>query len=394
MENVPGLVIDLIWKRMTTMKVKIGIIGCGSIVQRAYLPGFSEPDSVLAKRAMQGHNHNGCSDSDVVAIADVNEKLAIQLSQEYGVEKVFTDWQQIIAEPEINAVCIATPNFLHADMVIAALESGKHVLVEKPMAISWQDVKEMVKIADEKKLVLMVNQSFRYNPIYEKAKEIIKSGLIGDIYSIRGRFSYAGPEHWTGSKDTWFLDKNMAGGGALFDAGIHAVDLIRFLVGKSVVQVGGLLSTMEKKIQAEDNSVTVLKFVDGSLGTLEASWTTRPGEIVTSVYGSEGNMLIDMGEGSASLSGQQSPPLSVLFAPPKTTYMNMRMPAGQLRIPVYIPDISNGSQVGGPYRHFVECILTGNEPISSGKDTMLSMEVLFASYLSNQSGKIINLPLA
>lgn len=375
------------------MKVKIGIIGCGAIVQRAYLPGFSDPNSSLAKRAMQGHNHNGCADSQVAAIADVNETLATQIANQYGISKIFSDWHQIITEPEIDAVCVATPNFLHAEMVIAALKAGKHVLVEKPMAISWQDVKEMVKIADEKKLTLMVNHSFRYNPIYEKAREIIQSGLLGKIYSIRGRFSYAGPEHWTGSKTTWFLDKTMAGGGALFDAGIHAVDLIRFLVGKPVVQVGGLMGTLEKKIQAEDNSVSVMKFEDGSLGTLEASWTTRPGEIVTSVYGSEGNMLVDMGEGSASLSGQQAPPLSVLFAPPKTTYMNMKMPPGQLRIPVYIPDIEDSSKVGGPYRHFVDCIRTGKEPISSGKDAMSSMEILFASYLSNQSSKIINLPL-
>ena len=375
------------------MKVRIGIIGCGAIVQRAYLPGFSAPDSALAKNAMQGHYHNGCVDSQVVAIADLNEPLASQLAQNYGIANAYSDWHQIINSPEIDAVCVATPNVLHAEMVIAALKAGKHVLVEKPMAISWQDVKEMVSIAVASRLVLMVNHSFRYNPIYEKAREVIQSGLLGEIYSIRGRFSYAGPEHWTGSKTTWFLDKRMAGGGALFDAGIHAVDLIRFLINKPVVHVGSLLSTLEKKIEAEDNSVTVMKFEDGSLGTLEASWTTRPGEIVTSVYGSEGNMLIDMGEGSASLSGQQSPPLSVLFAPPATTYMNMKMPKGQLRIPVYIPEIEEDSKVGGPYRHFVDCIQRGKEPLSSGKDAMSSMEVLFASYLSNESSKLIKLPL-
>jgi len=375
------------------MKIKIGIIGCGAIVQRAYLPGFSEPSSSLAKRAMQGHSHNGCANSQVAAIADVNETLATQLATQYGIHKVFADWHQIITEPEIDAVCVATPNFLHAEMVIAALKAGKHVLVEKPMAISWQDVKEMVRIAKEKNLVLMVNHSFRYNPVYEKAREVIQSGLLGEIYSIRGRFSYAGPEHWTGSKTTWFLDRKMAGGGALFDAGIHAVDLIRFLINKPVVQVGSLLGTLEKKIEAEDNSVTVMKFENGSLGTLEASWTTRPGEIVTSVYGSEGNMLVDMGEGSASLSGQASPPLSVLFAPPATTYMNMNMPKGQLRIPVYIPEIEESSKVGGPYRHFVDCIQNGKEPLSSGRDAMSSMEVLFASYLSNESNKLIKLPL-
>jgi|SaaInl7_200m_RNA_FD_contig_123_86_length_4892_multi_5_in_1_out_0_2 UDP-N-acetylglucosamine 3-dehydrogenase len=375
------------------MKVKIGIIGCGAIVQRAYLPGFSEPDSPLAKRAMQGHFHNGCADVQVVALADINESLTAKLAEEYGVSKVYTDWQKIISDPKIDAVCVATPNYLHAEMVIAALKAGKHVLVEKPMAVSWHDVKEMVRIAKASKLALLVNHSFRYNPIYEKAREIILSGLLGEIYSIRGRFSYAGPEHWTGSATTWFLDKEMAGGGALFDAGIHAVDLIRFLVDKPVIQVGSLLGTLEKKIQAEDNSVTIMKFDDGSLGTLEASWTTRPGEIVTTVYGSEGNMLVDMGEGSASLSGQQAPPLSVLFAPPQTTYMNMKMPPGQLRIPVFIPDIDESSKVGGPYRHFVECILTDKEPISSGQDAMSSMEILFASAQSNQSQKIITLPL-
>lgn len=376
------------------MKVNVGIIGCGAIVQRAYLPGFSQPDSELSARAMRGHMHNGCEDSSIVALADVNEKLAQNLAKEYQVPKVFKDWEELINEEDIDAVCVATPNYLHAEMTLAALNAGKHVLVEKPMALQLDDLDKMIQASERQKVILMVNHSFRFSPIYEKAKEIIDSGLIGEIYSIRGRFGYAGPEHWTGSPSTWFLDKSMAGGGALFDAGIHAVDLIRYLVGKEVNQVAGLMSTLQKEIDAEDNAICIFSFQDGSLGTIEASWTTRPGEIITQIYGSEGNMSVDMSEGSASISENGANPIIVFFAPPKTTYMNMSMPDGSLKIPVFLPDIPTNSKNGGPFRHFINCIKNKSDPISSGTDARKSMEILFAAIKSNQSEQFINLPLS
>lgn len=373
------------------MKVRIGVIGCGAIAQRAYFPGFSQPDSPLAHRAMRGHFHNGCAESKLVAVADSNKALADTIAATYGIPNVYADWRDLIASDEVDAVCLAVPNNLHAEMSIAALSAGKHVLVEKPMALSMEDVNKMVDLAREKNLILMVNHSHNYNPIFEKAKEVVDSGLIGEIQSVTGRFRYAGPEYWKSASDSpWYINNKVTGGGALIDVGIHAIELVRFLTGLEATQVASFIGTVEKKMDAEDNAVAIVKYEKGVLGTFEASWTTKSGEIMVTIYGSEGNLYVDMGEGSTDVAGE-SEPVKALLAPPRTTIMNMELPAGALKIPVYVAKVDSESWVGGPFRHFVQCIQSGEEPISSGRVVAKSMEVMFAAYESAKDNTVVSL---
>jgi UDP-N-acetylglucosamine 3-dehydrogenase len=374
-------------------QIGLGIIGCGAISQRAYLPAFAEPGSALAARAMRGHSYDGCPKSKVVALADINEPLARRLAAEFDVPKTYTDWHELVNDSNVEAVCVATPNHLHAEMAIEAMKCGKHVLVEKPMATDLTSMDQMVSLATERKLVLMVNQAFRFNPVHEVAKDVVDSGLIGKTLSVRGRFGYAGPESWTGSSDTWWLKKSLAGGGALYDVGIHAVDLIRYLTGKEVVEVAAFCGALERDIQTEDNAVCIMRFSDGTLGVAEASWTTRPGQIVTQICGSEGNLTVDMGEGSATEAGDEVGPVLVQFAPPATTYMNMRMPPGVMRGSVFVPSIPGTSRYGGPYRHFVDCVESGAVPVVSGNEGRASMEIVLAAIASQETHKVIRLPL-
>lgn len=374
-------------------QIGLGIIGCGAISQRAYLPAFAQPGSPQAARAMRGHSYNGCAKSKVVALADINEPLARTLAAEFNVPKTYTDWHELVNDPTVEAVCVATPNYLHAEMAMEAMKSGKHVLVEKPMATNLKDMDQMVSLATKQNVVLMVNQAHRFNPVHEVAKDVIDSGLIGTTLSVRGRFGYAGPESWTGSSDTWWLKKSLAGGGALFDVGIHAIDVIRYLTSKEVVEVAAFCGALQRDIQTEDNAVCIMRFLDGTLGVAEASWTTRPGQIVTEVAGSEGNLTVDMGEGSATQAGDEQGPVLVQFAPPATTYMNMRMPPGVVRGCTFVPSIPESSRYGGSYRHFVDCIENGATPLVSGHEGRASMEIVLAAIRSQETHKIISLPL-
>src|SRR5436190_9374556 len=118
------------------MTVRIGIIGAGAIARFAFLPGFAEPDSDLAARAMPDWFHNGCADAQVVMIASRTRAKADALANEFGVPCVVNDWRELVESPEIDAVCVTTPNDLHHEMTVAACRAGKHVLVEKPLALT------------------------------------------------------------------------------------------------------------------------------------------------------------------------------------------------------------------------------------------------------------------
>lgn len=229
------------------MTTRIGIIGAGAIARYAFLPGFAEPDSELAARAQPDWFHNSCVGARVTMLASRTRENAEALAREFGVPQVVGDWRELVALPDVDAVCVTTPNDLHCEMTVAACPAGKHVLVEKPLALNMREAREMVDAARDTNVVLMVHQNQRFFPVHEVAKQIISSGVSGPILSLRARWSHAGPE------GVWFFDPARAGHGALFDLGIHKFDVIRYLTGKETKQVSAFTATLDKKIAVEDN---------------------------------------------------------------------------------------------------------------------------------------------
>jgi predicted dehydrogenase len=373
------------------MNLKLGILGIGAIAQRAYLPGFSPPNSMLASRAMRGHSHNGCPDCEIVALCDLDMDLANELANEYGVSTVYQDWHQLVEDERVDAICITTPNHLHAEMAIAAMSRAKHVLVEKPMATTAKDAAIMVEASLENELVLMVNHSFRFAPEIEVAKNILDSGVIGQPITCRAKFGYAGPEKWIGDKNTWHSQREFSGGGALMDVGVHVVDLAVALLELDPVEVIAKETTSQRDADVGENAALILEFPGGILGVIEASWTSRPGEISIVVNGSEGNLIIDLGEGSSYRGKNGAGPVHVQFPTPDTAYMNMDLPKGELQMPIYKPEIPDKSSLGGPFRHFVQSILDGSEPITSGRQSLQGMQAIYGALESMELGKAIDL---
>ncbi|MCX7919945.1 MAG: Gfo/Idh/MocA family oxidoreductase [bacterium] len=336
-----------------SMKVKVGIIGCGAIVQRVQLPKFK-----------------ACKEAEVVAVADSNEKVAKQVAAEFGVPHYYTDWKELIARGDIDAVSIATPNYLHAPMTIAAANAKKHVLVEKPITVSMRDAHAMISAAKKNNVYLMVEQVHRFRPHHEVAKELIESGIIGKITSIRGYFGHMGPEFWSPT-GKWFFSKTEAVGGAMADLGIHAIDTIRYILGKEVKQVAAFIGTLEKKIEIEDNGVCILQFTDETFGTLAASWTYKPGSMQYTFYGTKGTMWVGAG-----------------LKYDKPIVIETIAPSG-----ILLPDIPAESKFGNPYQYFVNCILKQEEPFVNGEEGAKSLEVILAAYKSSREKRFVELPL-
>jgi len=354
--------------------IRVGVIGAGSIACRAHIPGLSPADSYEASLAISSHGNNGCVGTKVVAIADCDKAKAQAAATQFNVPKVYENWRDLIADSEIDAVSVATPNCFHAEMTIAAAQAGKHVLVEKPMATSVVDADAMIKAARKAGVILMVEQTERFSPSHEVAKDIIDSGIIGQVSSVRTRSSHQGPDFWSPGS-TWFFDKKLAGFGTMADLGIHKLDLIRWLIGDDVIEVAGFADTLCKKdCEVEDSAVAVFRFSKGALGVLEAAWTTDPSDSRTFIYGSKGNIILD---------GPDSP-IVVNFPTPQFKF-NFSLPPGKRTQSSFIPNIPTASRNGGVFRHFIDCIRTGKTPLSNGLEGRNSLAVVLAALKSSET---------
>jgi predicted dehydrogenase len=256
------------------MSVRYGIVGCGAIAQRRHIPEcVNNPNSTLA------------------ALCDPNLERAEGISKAYGgVAKCYTDYTEMLKNPDIDAVVVSGPNSLHAAQSIEALQAGKHVLCEKPMATSREDAKAMLAAAGKAGKYLMIGLNQRLMSPHRRAKEILDSGRLGRVIAFRTAFQHPGPEGWSvdGGK-SWFFQKGSAFMGVTGDLGVHKADLMRWLLGQEFVEVAGFISTLDKKgpdgklIDLDDNAFLKLKTDKGVLGSMILSWTN---------YGPEENYTI------------------------------------------------------------------------------------------------------
>jgi len=244
------------------MPVKYGVIGCGAIAQRRHIPEcLADPDSVL------------------IAIADANQVRCDELGQKYGV-KSFCDHKELLAIKEVDAVIVSGPNAMHAPQTIEALSAGKHVLCEKPMAISREEARAMIDASKKNGKYLMIGLNQRLMPPHVRAKEIIQTGRLGKVLSFRTAFKHPGPEGWSvDAAKSWFFRKDQAFMGVTGDLGIHKADLLRWLFNQEFAEVSGMITTLDKRdvegnlIALDDNAFLTLKTTGGIIGSMILSWT-------------------------------------------------------------------------------------------------------------------------
>jgi len=254
------------------MPVKYGFIGCGAIAQRRHLP----------EAAANSH-------SVVAALADPMGDRVEALAKQYGA-KGYTDYKEMLKSADIDAVVVAGPNGLHAEQSIASLNAGKHVLCEKPMATTREDAKAMMAAAEKNRKYLMIGLNQRLMPPHVKAKEILQSGKLGKVLSFRTAFKHPGPEGWSvDAGKSWFFRKGQAFMGVCGDLGVHKADLMRWLLGQEFTDVGGFITTLDKRdpegklIELDDNAYLTLKTDGGVIGSMILSWTN---------YGAEENYTV------------------------------------------------------------------------------------------------------
>ncbi|MCA1596227.1 MAG: Gfo/Idh/MocA family oxidoreductase, partial [Chloroflexi bacterium] len=271
-------------------KVRIGIIGAGGIAQGAHLPGYK-----------------ACADAEVVAVADVFESTARAAAEKFDVPNVFTDYHKMLRMPEIDAVSVCTPNFMHKDATVAALKAGKHVLVEKPMAMNARECDAMLKAARESGKKLQVGFNNRFNSNSQALKRFIEGGDLGEVYYARAQaLRRRGIPGWG-----VFTQKDKQGGGPLIDIGVHILDLTLWLLGhpKPVAVSGtarqdfgkrkdilGLMGQWDTdNFTVEDFAVGFVRFDNGATLVLESSFVANIENDVfnTQILGTEGGCTLE-----------------------------------------------------------------------------------------------------
>ena len=230
---------------------------------------------------------NDVQGAQLVACADFNPAAAEIFAKENSIQ-MLPDWNALLCCKDVDAICICTPSGTHAPLAIEALNAGKHVVLEKPMALNTAQCDEIIAAAERNGKRITVIAQMRTAPDIIRAKQLLKDGALGQLIMAQLHMCYYRPaSYYAGS---WRGTKKMDGGGALMNQGIHGVDILRDLMGP-VKQVSSVVRTLLHDIEVEDAAVASLEFENGAIGVITASTATAPGyDRELRIYGTRGGM--------------------------------------------------------------------------------------------------------
>ncbi len=340
--------------------LKIGIIGCGKIAQVRHIPEYYAHEQ-----------------AEIAAYYDKTFARAQAMADKYG-GKAYESLAELLANEEIDAVSVCIANHMHAEVTMEALQAGKHVLCEKPMATTMQDAEAMVETAERvgKQLVIGHNQILA--PAHRRAKELIDQGLIGDILTFRTTFGHGGPESWSidPGPGTWFFKKDAAVFGAMADLGVHKLYLIRYLTDQKFRSAAAKFATLHKRdasdqpIKVEDNAICIFEMENGIMGSMTASWT---------YYGAEDNSTVLYGtKGMLKIYDDPNYAMAATLQDGERIYFDLEGIQ------------TNESQTkSGVIDEFIAAVLEGKETELAGRTALDSMRAIFAASESAKQGRTI-----
>jgi predicted dehydrogenase len=248
--------------------LRIGIVGTGAVAQLVHLPLCTER-----------------TDVDVAALADADTGKAAALAERFKVDRVETT-EALLQDEELDGVILCTPNHLHEAEAVAALEAGRHVLVERPMALTPEGCRRIAETAEARGRIAMVGMSHRFRPDVSALRGFVHGGELGTIYA--GRVAWMN-RYVPMRRSTWRQNPSEAGGGALMDLGVQSLDLLLWILGDPAIRRVTAVASRDE-LEVEDAATLLLETEDGAALTVEVSWTffSREDRHYARVLGSEG----------------------------------------------------------------------------------------------------------
>jgi predicted dehydrogenase len=362
--------------------LRVALIGTGAIAH-AHLQAYREfPDQV-----------------ELVALCDINEDAARRFATQSGVQRIYTQFDEVLAERDIEAVDICTVHDQHSAQVIAAAGAGKHVLVEKPMGVGLDECVRMVEAAEAAGITFMVAQVFRYLPYSRRVRQLIEENELGRVWSVRCDDLHGSLPTASALADRprgaatphWIYDGARAGGGALITFSTHHIDLFRYYLG-DIRRVTGWTWQGHPLFAngAEDRCVATLEFECGAIGEVHASFTTRaPWLHRYWIYGEEGTMC-SAPDPATNAAIQHHAPVDI--SSPRFGRQGKGMDSAQfVRLDTTSVDLPTARGFVNEILHFADCCRTGRTPLSSGRDNLGTMRTIFGIYESARRGSPVDL---
>jgi predicted dehydrogenase len=360
---------------VTGSGLRVALIGCGGI-SGAHAAAYRKLGADIAR---------------VTVCADTVPALAERRAAELGGALVTADYREALARRDVDAVDICLPHHLHAQVAVEAAGAGKHVLVEKPMACTLHECREMIAAAEGAGVTLMVAQVQRYLPSYRGVRRLCRSGELGPIRAVRFDSMQNAPGFL--APDHWLFDGQLAGGGIVISVSVHRIDLVRFLVGEvrrvlALVHAGGA----PYRHGAEDYAAALLEFENGAIGEHFATYSgfRMPYSEMFMLFGDDGavHALPPAGQGMGP----------AFFASRRHEDRAARADGwgGQFSGFLPVPPDAEGLPAGedgfaNEIAHFAACCRSGREPESSGRDNLGTMKTILGIYRSAERGAWVDL---
>ncbi len=347
--------------------IKVGIIGAGGISQVAHIPNLQKIEDVK-----------------VEAICDINQEKLNFVADKFNIPKKFTDWEKMIEE-NLDAVVICSPNSYHAIQSIKAMESGKHVLCEKPICLTVEEAEEIFKTVEKTKRVFMGAFPRRFLGETIVLKKLVNDGFFGEVYYLKA--SYLRRRGIPGL-GTWFTSKKLAGGGPMMDVGVHMIDMVLYIANLTEPKIV-FGATFEKfkdkaidggwppidtrkgdkptgKMEVEDLATGFVKFSNGAVLFVEASWAGN------SEVGLKGSLF-------GTKAGAQLPD-PVDSKNPVRIYTETNGVISDI-----IPEIPKVDAYFDEVKHFIECIKGEKEPITKKQEIISVVKIIEGIYKSAET---------
>ncbi len=319
----------------------------------------------------------------VLAVCDLDALAAARVAEAHGVARSFTDYRELLKLPELDAVFIATPHFLHYPMVMDALRAGKHVFCEKPLAIRSDHADEMARTARERRLVLTCHYNQRQTDYVQALRQVVQSGLIGDLYEANVRWMARWTSFMFDARTSWRLQKDKAGGGILIGRGSHLIDAVWYILDRRPIRA--IRSTSHNYLtgtEVEDFATATLIF-DGNLTVnLQCSYVAHiphfGDRMEYEFYGTRGGASFCRTDGVAA-------PLRVGRC--RLADGQWEDLSGQL-----VPATGAGAKPLTIVDDFLEAIAQRTAPLITAEDAAYITHVLNAGYESARTGREVAIP--
>jgi predicted dehydrogenase len=316
-------------------------------------------------------------EAEVVAVFSRHKAKAF--ASAHGIPAYYDNMDKLLEESGAEVIDIGLPNFLHHEACMKAAAANKHIIIEKPLALTLEQADEMIEACKKRGLLLMYAEELCFAPKYERVRALVEAGAVGKVYMLKQAEKHSGPH------SAWFYKKETAGGGVMMDMGCHALAWFRWMNKNNPVKtVYADMKTVMHDTDCDDNIITILEFENGVTAVAEDSWARHGGmDDRIEIYGDKGVSYADLFKGNSALT----------YSVDGYDYASEKAGSSKGWSFTVFEEAFNQ---GYPHelKHFIGCVREGNQPLVTGEDGRAVLELIYAAYASAKKGAKVSLPFS